>query len=528
MVEAPGRTVVSPGKVLLAVCSSITFIGINTTAMNTIVGDIAVEFDMSTTTVAWAVSGYLLAAAAFVAPAGQLGDVFGRKRMFAIGLALFAVSSIVIAASPDAGVLILGRVLQGTASALLMPSQLAILRLVYPPEKQGMAIGAWAATAAATFAVGPLYGGVIADSIGWGWMFWFDLVLVGVSAVLAWRYIRPVPEHPSGRKPDWLGAALLAVAIFSFVLAVQQGEDWGWTSVAVLGAFAVAVVLGVTFWFVEHRTNEPLVHFKLLRIKPYLAGVITTFAQGFGLLAFLYFIAIYAESFATYDASPLDAGLLLLPGGLVMFVGALVGGRAADKIGYRGPNTLAMLLMFVGALALMIVNADTPEWVLALLGCVAAAGVGIGFSTTSAAGMAAIEQEVSGEAAGVINVARYLGAVLVVALGTIVMLQVSESRLTSSLDDVGISATETIDLDQAMSQTSTELAHTIDEVAPGQQAEVQSLVADATADGFRGAQLMTALIMLGATIASWVLLRGEKARAPAFPHRGPVAHAVSR
>jgi predicted MFS family arabinose efflux permease len=282
---------------------------------------------------------------------------------------LFAVSSVVIAISPDAGVLILGRIMQGTASALLLPSQLAILRLVYPPEKQGMAIGAWAATAAATFAIGPLYGGLIADSIGWGWMFWFDLVLVGTSAVLGWLYIRPVPEERSGSKADWLGAALLAAAIFAFILAVQQGEDWGWTSAAVLGSFAVAVVLGVTFWLVEHRTDHPLVHFRLMRIKPYLAGLLTTFAQGFGLLGFLYFIAIYAESFAMYDASPLDAGLLLLPGGLVMFVGALVGGRAADKIGYRGPNTLAMLLMFVGALALMVVDAGTSEEVLALIGC---------------------------------------------------------------------------------------------------------------------------------------------------------------
>jgi MFS family permease len=211
-----------------------------------------------------------------------------------------------------------------------------------------------------------------------------------------------------------------------------------------------------------------------------------------------------------------------------MFVGALVGGQVADKIGYRGPNTLAMLLMFVVALALMIVDAGTSEVALAFIGCISAAGVGIGFSTTSAAGMAAIEQNVSGEAAGVINVARYLGTVLVVALGTIIMMQVSESRLTASLDDAGIAATETIDLDDALSQTSTDLAHTIDEVAPDQQAEVQSFVADATVDGFRGAQIMTAIVMLGATIASWVLLRGEKARAPAFPHRGPVAHAVSR
>jgi predicted MFS family arabinose efflux permease len=295
----------------------------------------------------------------------------------------------------------------------------------------------------------------------------------------------------------------------------------------VLGAFAVSVVGAVAFWVVERRSDHPLVHFSLFRNKPYLAGFITTFAQGFGLLAFLYFIAIYAESFAIYDETPLGAGLLLLPGGLVMFVSALVGGRVADRIGYRGPNTLGMALIALGAFALMAVGPDTSIEVLAAISCVTAAGVGIGFSTTSAAGMAAVDQEVSGEAAGVINVALYLGAVLVVALGTVVMLQVSQDELTTSLDAAGVSATETIDLDQALSETSADLEAAIEDAAPGQEAEVQAYVADATNDGFRGAELMVGVVLIGATGASWVLLRGEKQRAKAFPHRGPVAHAVS-
>ncbi len=523
----PRTAAVAPGKVLLAVCSSILFIGLNTTAINTAIGDVAVDFEMSTSTVAWAVSGYLLAAAAFVAPAGQLGDVFGRKRMYAIGLVLFAIASVVIAISPSAIVFIIGRAIQGTASALLLPSQLAILRLVYPPEKQGMAIGVWAATASATFAVGPIYGGAFADGPGWGWMFWFDLVLVGISALLALRYIVPVPEKVEGKRADWLGAALLAIVIFSFVLAVQQGEPWGWTSAGVLGAFAVSVVLALVFWVVEHRTTDPLVHFSLLRIRPYLAGVVTTFAQGFGLLAFLYFVGIFAESFATYDASALDAGFVMMPGGVVMFVTALAGGRLADRIGYRVPNTLAMAMIAIGSIAMMTVSSDTPEWTLALLGCFIGAGVGCGFATTSAAGMAAVDPKVSGEAAGVINVARYLGAVLVVAIGTVVMLQVSTSRLTTSLEDIGVTSAETIDLDQSMSQSAADLQRTIDEVAPGQRAEVTDLVTDATVDGFRAAYLMVALIGIAATLMSWFLLRGEQARAPAFPHRGPVAHASS-
>lgn len=520
-----------PGRVLLAVCSSIVFIGINTTAMNTVVGDIAGDFDMSASTVAWAISGYMLAAAAVVAPAGQFGDVFGRKRMLFIGLALFAISSVVIAASSGALMLILGRGLQGGASAMLLPSQLAIIRLVYPPERQGFAVGMWAATAAAMFAFGPLYGGAFADAIDWRAMFWFDLVLVGISALLAFRYIRPVPEQVSGKRPDWIGAVLLAVTIFAFVLAVQQGETWGWTSAGVLGAFAVSVVLGIAFWIVEHRERDPLVHFYLLRNKPYLAGVLTTAAQGWGLIGFLYFVAIYSESFVIYDETPLGGGVVLLPGGIAMFLCALVAGPVADRIGYRIPNTLAMALISIGAFVLMIVGPDTSVWVLAFLVPVTAAGVGIGFSTTSAAGMAAVDPEVSGEAAGIINVARYLGAVFVVALGTIVMLQVSTNALESSLTDRGISSTEIVDLDHALSQTSADLERALDEIPADQRAAVRADVADATSDGFRGAQLMIGIVMAGATVASFVLLRGERARAPKSNpahHRGFIAHAIRR
>ncbi len=524
--SVPPSTVprVSETGVLVTVCATALLIGLNTTAMNTSVGAMAEEFDMSSTGVAWAVNGYLLASAAFVAPSGQFSDIFGRTRFLFLGLALFLVASLVIALSPGSLVLISGRGLQGLASALLLPAMLAILRLVYPPEQQGRVVGTWAAVGSLTFAIGPLYGGALTDTVGWRYIFWADVVFVMLAGLLAVKYVRPVRETTTDDDADWTGAVLLAGSILLFVLGIQQGGAWGWSSPAVIGFLAAAVILALAFVLVERRAEAPLVHFKLFGRSQYSAGVITTFAQGFGLMGLLYFVSIYAESYAVYDLSPLDAGLLLLPAGSAMFIAALVGGRVADRIGYRGPNTLAMVLIGVGALAVASVDADTSALVLAGLCMILAAGVGIGFSTTSAAGMVAVEGEVSGEAAGVINLARYLGTVLVVAIGTLLMFAIATSQLESSLESEGITGSGAIDLEQSLSETADDLDKAISDVAPAQEATASAAVADATVDGFRATQAMIGLVGLLAAVASWSMLKPHDPEDPPQDHRGVIAH----
>lgn len=508
----PGDT--EPWWVLATICSSVLIIGLNTTAMNTAIGAIAEEFDMGTSAVAWSVNAYLLAAAALVAPGGQFGDVLARKKMFGAGLIVFAVGSVVIATAPDASLVIAGRALQGTGSAILLPAQLSLIRVVFPKEQQGTAVGLWAAVASLTFAIGPLYGGVFADTIGWRWMFWFDLVLLAISAGLAFRFLRPVREHVSGGRPDLIGAGLLGATVVLVVLVIQQGRAWGWTSPIILGATGAALVLLVAFWFVEHRVAQPLVHFPLFRIRSYTGGVITTFAQGFGLLGYLYFISIYVEAYTLYDYSPLGAGLVLIPGGLVMFAAALGGGRVADRIGYRIPNTVAMLATAAGALALAGVDTGTSTTTIALLGTITGLGVGIGFSTTSASGMAAVPVEVGGEAAGVINVARYLGTVLVVSAGTLLATHTAVTQLDDELSSLGITAPASLDIDEAMGESAEALQQSIDEAAPSDRAAIDQAVQNASVRAFRAAELMIVVVQLGAAVAAWFLFRGERRPGP--------------
>jgi DHA2 family methylenomycin A resistance protein-like MFS transporter len=500
---------VRPTWVLVAVCSSILFIGLNTTAMNTAIGVIAEDFSLSTAGVAWAINGYMLAAAALVAPGGQFGDVFGRRKMFAIGLALFAAGSITVAISPNEVVLIIGRVLQGGGSAFLLPAQLSIIRVVFPPERQGFAVGIWAAVASLTFAIGPVYGGLFADTIGWRWMFWADLVFIAITVALSLKFLRPIREQTMGGKPDYIGAVLLGAAILAAVLALQQGPVWGWTSPAVIGAAIAVPVLLATFVFVELRVAGPIVHLRLFRTLPYTGGVVTTFAQGFGLMGFLYLVANYTESFAIYDFSALEAGLVLFPGGVVMFVGALFGGRWADHAGYRIPNTVAMSLIAVGAGLYLVIDKSSPIALIAGIGCIGGIGIGVGFSTTSASGMSAVPPSVGGEAAGMINASRYIGVVFVIALATSLGTFVSVNHLNDGLASAGVAESEEVSLDNAMRQSSDDLKKAIDDTTSPQQLEVLTAVEDSMVAGFKAAQLLVALVAALAAIASWTLFKSE-------------------
>ena len=501
---------VRPWWVLAAVCSSLLVIGLNTTAINTAVGVIATDLDMSTGQVAWAVNAYMLAAAATVAAGGQFGDVFGRRRMFAIGLVVFAAGSALIAVAPGTGVLIVGRVLQGSGSGMLLPAQLALLRVVFPAERQGTAVGIWAATASFTFAVGPLYGGLFADTLGWRWMFASDLVLLSVSGALGVLFVRSVRE-PAGRGgPDLPGAAALATATVALVVAVRQGPAWGWTSVATLSALALGLVGAGAFVVAERRSSHPLAHFSLFRSGSYTAGVVTTFAQGFGLLGMLYLVAILLESAAVFDADALDAGLALVPAGLVMFFGALGGGLLADRIGYVVPNTVAMALTAAGAGLLCVVGPGMSVTAVGLLACPLALGVGIAFSTTSASGMVAVPPEMAGEAGGVINMSRYLGAVLVVSIGALLSATVAGARLDDSLASLGVAAPDQIDLDRAMTQSAADLDRTIDAAAgSAPHSEVLAAVQDATIEGFRVALVPIIVVATLAAVAAAVLPRRD-------------------
>jgi EmrB/QacA subfamily drug resistance transporter len=497
-----------PWGALVTACLALFLIAVNTTSINTAVSAIADDLSISSSTLAWALNAYLLAVAAFVVLGGELGDVLGRRRIFVVGIVLYTLAAVVVATSGSAAQLIGGRALQGLGAAILMPSTMSILHDAFPRERQGLVMGIWGAVGGVAFAVGPLIGGLFTDALSWQWVWWSNVPVAVVVLLLAGPMLRGLPGGKQGVRIDVPGIALLAIGLLAMTVALQQGGRWGWTSAAVLGLLAVAAVTLTAFVLVELRVKAPLVHLRLLRDRVFTAANIATFANALGLIGILYFFNLYAQSSVLLDYSALLAGVALLPFGMGVFVASLVSGRLADRIGARLPVAAGLVLLAVGCFLLYYLTDVTTTfsglWWPTL---VAGLGVGMTFSSPSAAGLKSVPPEQSGEASGILNIFRYVGAVLIVALGTLVFSGIGLAELNNRLDAAGVSAPEEEHLDQVLTGSPSAIAGEADKLQGQQRQAFIDGAQHGTVDGFDAAMLVIAVSAVGGLVLWLVMMR---------------------
>jgi MFS transporter, DHA2 family, methylenomycin A resistance protein len=520
----PAATFVSPPHpwgALVTACIALFLIAVNTTAINTAVSSIADELTLSSTTLAWALNAYLLAVAAFVVLGGQLGDVLGRKRIFVVGMVLYTFAAIVVATSGTAFQLIGGRALQGMGAAILMPATMAILHDAFPKEKQGLVLGIWGAVGGVAFAVGPLIGGVFTDAISWRWVWWSNVPVAIVALVLARPMLRGLAPGKKGVRFDVAGIGLLALGLFTAILALQQGARWGWGSASILGLFAVAAVTLTAFVLVELRAKQPLVHLRLLASRVFTGGNVGTFVNSVALIGLLYFFNLYAQSSVLLDYSALLAGIALLPFGSGIFVASLVSGRLADRIGARLPVAVGIGLQGVGCFLLYRSDVSTTYSSLWLPTLVAGVGVGMTFSTPSAAGLQAVPPEEGGEASGIINIFRYVGASLVIAVGSLFYTGVGIAEMNRQLGAAGVSSVEEEQLDQALTGSPTAISEQTNQLQGAQRQAFISGAQQGTVDGFDASMLLIAVTSAGGLVLWLVLMRPGRRVSRPSPSSAP-------
>ena len=295
------------------------------TALNAIRNDL----HASIATLEWTANAYSLSFAVLLVTGAALGDRFGRRRMFVVGLSVFSLASAACALAPGTGALIAARAVQGAGSALVMPLAVALLTSAFPVEKRGRALGIFTALSGLAVVGGPLAGGAVTEGISWQWIFWINVPIGAVLVPLA--LIRTSESHGSRARPDLLGLALVSAGMLGLVWGLVRANAVGWGSAEVVGALATGAAMTVAFAVWETRAREPMLPVGLFADRAFTGGNIAMFLFTATLLSSVFFLAQYLQISLGY--SPLGAGLRFLPWTLPLFVVAPVAGRALDRIG---------------------------------------------------------------------------------------------------------------------------------------------------------------------------------------------------
>ena len=399
--------------VLLTMCLGVLVAQIDTSVVNLALKHISADLSAGISRLQWVVDGYNLTYASLLMTGGVLGDLYGRRRIFALGIALFTVGSIVCGLAPDVGTLIAGRAIAGVGAALEVPTTLAILTVTYPDaEERALPLGLWASCNGLAFIIGPTLGGLLVDHAGWRSIF---LLIVPLGALALWLTWKSVPESsaPQGRRLDLPGQALAIVALGALALTVIEGPNWGWTSPSVLAAATICIASAVLFLRVEARTEGALLPLGLFAEKTLSASLAITACMTFGMYVMLFLTPLYLQS--VRGASAIVAALQLLPMSVTFVIVAQLSGHLANRFGARAIICAGMSAMGAGMLLMAaFAGGSLPSIEAALL----VIGIGLGLNTAPVqnVAVASVPQERAGTASGLVNTARMVGATLGVAV----------------------------------------------------------------------------------------------------------------
>jgi len=429
----------NPWLVLLVLCAAIFMLLLDTTIVNVAQREIQLGLGASLTEIQWVLDSYILTYAVLLLSFGRMGDVFGRKRMFILGMSIFTAASALCGASEWLGdivgvsgvnALIFARVLQGLGGAFMMPQTLALISVVFPPEKRGAAMGIWGGIVALGAVIGPVLGGYIVTDYAWEWIFLINLP-IGIAAIVATIAIVPESVDPqASRKLDWGGVLLSGFGIFALVFALIEGSVEGWTSPLILGMFAASAVLLPAFVWWETRVADPMMKIELFKIRNFTMGNIIALVVAFGMFGIFFPLTLFLQGVLGY--TPIRAGLTTTPMALMIMISAPIAGRLTDKIGARWILVTGLSLMTAGILFITSqIDLNTDWRVLALPLIVTGLGMGRTFAPMTAAAMRDVPPRISGSASGILNTTRNIGQVLGIAvLGSIL-----QTRLVSHGED---------------------------------------------------------------------------------------------
>jgi EmrB/QacA subfamily drug resistance transporter len=404
---------------LFAVSFGLFMIMLDNTVVNVALRTIQRDLHVTVSELEWVVIAYALTFAALLITGGKLADLYGRRRIFVLGLAVFTLSSLACGLAPSAGFLIGARAVQGVGAALMNPATLSIIVATFPPRQRGTAIGIWAGVSALALAIGPLGGGLITQHLNWNWIFFVNVPVGAIAILVSLLVIRETRDTSLEQSIDLPGLLTSIGFLFSLSYALVEGNSHGWTSPEILGLFGGAAAFLVAFVVVESRQRLAMLDLSLFRIGAFTGANIVAMLVSLSMFGVFFFVSLYVQGILHY--SPTQAGATFLPMVLLIIFIAPIAGRLSDRIGSRWLMGAGMTLVGVSLLLYERVTVHSNFWTLLPPMLVGGFGMAMTMSPMTSAAMGAVPVDKAGVGSGVLNSFRQVGGSLGIAvMGAIV------------------------------------------------------------------------------------------------------------
>ncbi len=493
--------------VLLATILGSSMAFIDGTVVNVALPTLQRDFDASAAGVQWVVQAYSLFLAALILVGGSLGDRYGRRKIFAIGVVVFTVASVACGVAPNLAALIVSRALQGVGGALLVPGSLSIISATFPEEERGRAIGTWSGFTAITSAIGPVLGGWMVENLSWRSVFLMNVPLAVVVLLVTLRYVPESRDDEAGARLDWAGAGIVTVFLAALIYGLTEAAVSGFSDPLVLVLLAVSVVAAVAFLIVERRVANPMVPLSLFRSRTFSGTNLLTlflYAALGGALYFFPFNLIQVQGYSSTAAGAAMLPMILLMFGLSRWAGGLTG-----RYGARLPLTVGPIVAGAGFLLFAVPGVGGSYWTtffpaVVLLGL----GLTITVAPLTTAVMGAVEGRHSGLASGVNNaVSRAAGVIAIAAFG-ILMAATFDRSLNAGLERRDLPAAAEREIEAGRDQLAA--LEVPSSLGDEERTAIARDVDESFVAGFRVVMIVSAIMALASGVAAAFTIGGKE------------------
>jgi EmrB/QacA subfamily drug resistance transporter len=412
---------------LAAVSFGLFMIMLDNTVVNVALPSMQRALHIGPSELEWVVVGYALTFATFMLTGGKLADLYGRRFLFVVGLAVFTGSSLACGLAGSAGVLIGARVVQGVGAAIMNPATLGIITATFPPRQRGMAIGIWAGTSAMALAIGPLVGGLLTEKVSWSWIFFINVPVGILGIAMAFWAIDESRDMSHEQRLDLPGLLTSAAALFALTYALIEANDYGWTSARILALFGAAVVLLAAFVLLEHRQRIPMLDLALFRNVTFSGANLAMLLVTLAMFGIFFYNSLFIQNVLRYSA--IQTGAIFLPMTVLIILIAPRAGKLTDTIGARWLVGGGLGLVAISLVLFAQLDQGSNFWNILPGLLVGGVGMALTMTPTTAAAMGSVPVDKAGVGSAVLNCSRQIGGSLGIAvMGAIVVGQIHVGR----------------------------------------------------------------------------------------------------